>query len=99
MKIVIFNQSLITFRGLDAEFFETIRMGHGQDNGFDKLLDLFVQSTDVAVVFSWPFIQFHGLDPGVKFRRQSVEDQKRVLVDTYQVSRFQLFSLDQTHQR
>mmetsp|Transcript_1439 Transcript_1439/g.3863 ORF Transcript_1439/g.3863 Transcript_1439/m.3863 type:complete len:206 (+) Transcript_1439:591-1208(+) len=44
---------------------ETLGVRHRQNNGFDELLNLFVQPTDVPVVFSRLFVHLHCLNPGV----------------------------------
>lgn len=46
------------------------------------LLDLLVQASDVTVLLRGPLVHLHGLHPGVVLRRQGLQDQIRVLVDS-----------------
>lgn len=43
-------------RRLNAEIFETLAMRHRQDDGFDKLLNLLIQTADIAVLLRRAFV-------------------------------------------
>ena len=70
-------------------------MGHGEHHGLQQLLDLFVQTTNIAVLLSGPGVDLRGLHPAVLLRRQGKQDQVTVFVDSNQIPRFEFLWLQQ----
>mmetsp|Transcript_7187 Transcript_7187/g.15374 ORF Transcript_7187/g.15374 Transcript_7187/m.15374 type:complete len:342 (-) Transcript_7187:476-1501(-) len=71
------------FRWLNADILEAFRMRHGQNNGFNQLLDLLIKPSNVTIVFRGLFINFHCFHARVILRRQRLEYQVRILVHAY----------------
>mmetsp|Transcript_32480 Transcript_32480/g.67007 ORF Transcript_32480/g.67007 Transcript_32480/m.67007 type:complete len:228 (-) Transcript_32480:540-1223(-) len=78
-----------SLRGLDADVFEALLVGHGQDDCLLQLLNLLLQTANVAVLVCGALINLHRFHAGVVLWRQLVQDQVGVLVHTHQVIRFQ----------
>ncbi|CAN8007616.1 unnamed protein product, partial [Ixodes pacificus] len=85
-----------TFGRADAQVDELLLVGHWEHDGFDEFLDLFVETADVGVLLCGTLVHFHRLDPGVVLLRQRFKDEVRVLVNTHQVARAQLFGVDES---
>jgi hypothetical protein len=103
-----------TFGWLDSEVFETFRVRHGKDNGFDDFLNLFVETANVVVIFRGLLVNLHCFNARIisltlsvsmsapesnALCRQSVKDQIAVLVDANQIGRLELLGLNETNQR
>jgi len=71
-----------TFRRPDSDVFEFFFVCDRQDNGFSELFDLFIQASDIGVLFGGFFVDFHGLDPGVVLGREFLEQNIGILVDS-----------------
>lgn len=74
-------------------------MCDGQDDSLDKLLDLLVQTTDVAVLFSGPLVDLHGLYSGIVLCRERLQNQVRVFVDAHKVTWLEGLGIDQANDR
>jgi hypothetical protein len=58
-----------TFGSFDANLLKALRLLHRPDNGFYKLLDLLVQTTNICVLLCRLLIDLHSLDSAVIFSR------------------------------
>mmetsp|Transcript_121017 Transcript_121017/g.387456 ORF Transcript_121017/g.387456 Transcript_121017/m.387456 type:complete len:206 (+) Transcript_121017:867-1484(+) len=74
-------------------------MGHRQDDGLHQLLNLLVQTTDVAVLIRGALINLHRLHARVVLSRELVQHQVRILVHTDQVVGLDIAGLDQADDR
>lgn len=63
-------------------------MGDWEDNGFSQFLDLFVQTTNISVLFARLLIDLHGLDSAVILVGEFLEENVSVLIHSYKLSRF-----------
>mmetsp|Transcript_31688 Transcript_31688/g.75269 ORF Transcript_31688/g.75269 Transcript_31688/m.75269 type:complete len:334 (+) Transcript_31688:294-1295(+) len=82
---------------LDPEGAELVLVRDGEDDRLHELLDLLVQPANVRVVLRWLLVHLHGLHPGVVLRRERVEDEVAVLVDSHQVARLKRLRVHQPH--
>jgi len=91
----VWKERLRTFGSLDSNLLETLGLLHGPDNSLYQLFNLLVQTTDVGVLFGGLFVDFHGLDSAVVLGGESVENEVRVLIDTDEITRLELFVVDE----
>ena len=71
-------------------------MLHGQHDRFYQFFNLFLQTTNIGICFSGTLVDLHCLYPRVEFRREFVQYEIRVLVDTDEVRRLELFRRNET---
>mmetsp|Transcript_22237 Transcript_22237/g.63223 ORF Transcript_22237/g.63223 Transcript_22237/m.63223 type:complete len:267 (-) Transcript_22237:49-849(-) len=84
---------------LDADARKLLRVGHRQDNCLDKLLNLFLEATEVIVGLGWLLVHLERTNARVILRRQLLQDEVRVLVGPDQVAGPQLVRADQPDHR
>ena len=85
-----------TLRWFNAEGLEFICLLHRQHDGFHQFFDLLLQTTNISVCFGGALVDLHRLYPGVEFGWKFVEYEIRVLVDTDEIGRLELFGRDET---
>lgn len=78
-----------TFRRSDTYFLELLFMGDWQNNSLSQFFNLFIESTNISVLFTRFLINFHGFHSAVIFIRQFLKKDISVLVHSYQFSWFQ----------
>mmetsp|Transcript_16790 Transcript_16790/g.40142 ORF Transcript_16790/g.40142 Transcript_16790/m.40142 type:complete len:433 (-) Transcript_16790:29-1327(-) len=79
--------------GFDADGVEHVFVGHGEDDGLDELLDLFVRAADVGIFLGGSLVHLHGLDAGVEFGGKLFEDEVRILVRAHEVRGLELVGI------
>ena len=75
--------------------FEPVLVRHGEHHNLHQLLDLLVQSTNVAVLLSGPGVHLYGLHPAVILGWQGVQDQVAVLIYSNQIPLLEFLWLHQ----
>lgn len=65
----------------DSNILELLLMSNGENNSFSELLNLFIEATNVCILFGWSFLYLHGPDPRVILSRELLEQNIRVLVN------------------
>lgn len=58
-----------TLRRSNTDSIESILVSHGKNDSLDKFLNLFVETTNICVLFSRSLVDLHRLDSGVILRR------------------------------
>ena len=79
----------------DADGIEHVLVRHGEDDGLDELLNLLVGTADVGILLGRPLVDLHGLDAGVEFGGELLEDEVGVLVGAHQIGGFEVVHLDE----
>lgn len=70
-----------------------------QDNSLNQLLDLFVQTTNVAVLFRGPLVDLHGLYSRIILCWERLQNQVRIFVDTHKVTGLEGLGINQANDR
>lgn len=96
---VVERQKDHTFRGLNSDCIEEMLVSHRSNDGLYQFLDLFVQTTDITVVFGRFLVHFECFDPCVVLCWELVQHQVAVLVHTNKIARLHLFWWHQPNHR
>lgn len=79
-----------TLRGFDANLLEALSLLHRPDNSLNQLLNLFVQASDVRVLFRGLLVNLHCLHSAVVLRGQGIKNKVRILIHTDKIAWLEL---------
>ena len=71
-------------------------MGHGEYDGLDEFLDLFVTAANISVLLRRALVNLHCFDTGIELCRKFFEDEIGVLVGPHKIGGFELVDVDES---
>ena len=78
----------------DSNFLKFVFMGDGKNNSFSEFFDLFIESTNVSVLFWGSFIYFHGFNSVIIFGWKLLKQDVGIFVNSNKLSRFEFVWID-----